>query len=901
MEWALKPALQILKKTGEPGRVVRFDRMKLTEPAPDRAALLLKILEELPGKAGRFTEYFGSFRDVLESLLFREARVPLRLAEIVSVRFSFLPVEEGGASAFACHAEIESKEGPLSLRIDRDPSAFFSSPSAVCFTGGDLLVGRSDDFLLHQICSAVRSRDGLLRDPSVIGRMAAAVKQEGRTDIIVERRIPKRVRSYPVPVPILDVGQAEEKGRTSAELVFSYDGCDAVFDEPPDLLEVFRDGEALSMERNRPYERALKECLWSFFRRNDIRWSEASGLVLEQDLAGFLMDHGRDLMSEGFRVRMKGSRRDISGAGGTVSLSVASGIDWFDVRADYSEKTGGKKEITVDPELLVHGLVKAGDGYVFLKPEDIALLSRLSESSSGGMKVPKADVAALAALAERTDDPSVPELARAKEIVEKLADFKRIEKVTLPASFKADLRDYQKAGLDWLMFLHEYGLNGCLADDMGLGKTVQALGLLEKLRSTRTAGWRVSVVVCPVSLLGSWQRETERFAPKMKCFIHTGPDRPKRAKELEAYDLILVSYHTLRNDCELFQKLSPFYLVLDEAQAIKNHATDIFRAVRSIPSDRRLSLTGTPVENNTLELWAQMDFLNPGLLGPRSRFQARFGRIDGESGQAEAETLRKTVTPFILRRKKEAVLKDLPGKQETVLYSEMAEDQAALYETNRLEYSRRLEKKIEQDGVEKSGMEILSALLRLRQIALFPELTDPKFKRISSCKFDQFREFTSEVLEEGHKILVFSQFTELLGILAAHFDEAGVKYSYLDGSMDQKKRQAEIDRFQEKGETGLFLLSLKAGGKGLTLTAADYVILFDPWWNPAVEMQAVDRCCRIGQTRKVLAYRLITKGTVEEKMLALQERKRKLVEDVVAAESGVFKNLKKEDILSLFA
>jgi len=386
----------------------------------------------------------------------------------------------------------------------------------------------------------------------------------------------------------------------------------------------------------------------------------------------------------------------------------------------------------------------------------------------------------------------------------------------------------------------------------------------------------------------------------MNFYVHHGQGRSLTVDNIKNFEVIITSYATLRNDIELFKDFEFNYIILDEAQLIKNHNALISRAVRILKSRHRLSLTGTPIENNTLELWTHMDFLNPGLLGGLTEFRKRFARaIEIDKDENAKELLKKKVFPFILRRKKVDVLKDLPPKNEIVLYCDMEEDQESLYNEWKRYYRDVIGKKIDADGVANSAIDVLSALTRLRQIVLFPGLLDKKYNNISSCKFETLKETVTELLEEGHRIIIFSQFVGALSNIKDYLEKEGLNYCYIDGSVTSTKRQKEIDRFQSKDGVDIFLISLRAGGLGINLTSADYVILYDPWWNPAVESQAIDRVHRIGQKESVFAYKMIVRDSVEEKILALQEKKKRLVEDIVTTEATFFKSLSKDDIMAL--
>ena len=395
------------------------------------------------------------------------------------------------------------------------------------------------------------------------------------------------------------------------------------------------------------------------------------------------------------------------------------------------------------------------------------------------------------------------------------------------------------------------------------------------------------------------KQDIERFTPTLRTLFHRGFKRAAKQEALEGFDIIVLSYQTLRMDIKLFKKVPFTYLVLDEAQVIKNPSSQVNRCVRLIRAEHRLSLTGTPVENNTVELWAQMNFLNPGLLGSLAEFKRKFTRpIEERGSDFEGEVLKKTVYPFILRRKKEEVLADLPPKEEILLYVEMEPEQRRVYHEVRDYYRIKVSESLKEEGIGRSTALLFVALLRLRQAAIFPSLAAAEYEKVPSCKFELFKLTVDEILTEGHKVLVFSQFVRSLAILRDWVRKSGIDFCYLDGATH--KREEEIHSFQENEQKKVFLISLKAGGLGINLTAADYVIIFDPWWNPAVEEQAVGRSHRIGQQNKVFAYKLITRDTVEEKILALQAKKKRLVEEIVSSEKAFFKSLNREDILHLF-
>jgi SNF2 family DNA or RNA helicase len=460
--------------------------------------------------------------------------------------------------------------------------------------------------------------------------------------------------------------------------------------------------------------------------------------------------------------------------------------------------------------------------------------------------------------------------------------------------FQGELRDYQKEGLGWMRFLEEFGLGGCLADDMGLGKTVQVLALLESRRQAQEdSKSATSMVVVPRSLIFNWIEEAARFAPKLQILDHTGMGRAKPGEHFAEFDMILTTYGTLRRDALEFKNIEFDYVILDEAQNIKNSKSVAAKAARLLRARHRLALSGTPFENHLGELWSLFEFLNPGMLGKSSNFGDAPGprTIDGPDDKL---LVARALRPLILRRTKEQVAKDLPKKTEQLIHCDLDPAQRKLYDEVRDHYRGTLLNKVDQQGLGKSQMIVLEALLRLRQVACHPGLLDPKRLEDSSAKLDVLMPRIQEVVAEGHKALVFSQFTSFLAIVRKRVEAEGIPYDYLDGAT--RDRQECVEKFQNAEGGRLFLISLKAGGLGLNLTSAEYVFLLDPWWNPAVEAQAIDRTHRIGQQKPVFACRLIARGTVEEKVLELQESKRALVDAVLGEETSLLKNLTREDL-----
>ena len=488
-------------------------------------------------------------------------------------------------------------------------------------------------------------------------------------------------------------------------------------------------------------------------------------------------------------------------------------------------------------------------------------------------------------------DPRFQPPAQWKKRSAALRDLSSLPSPSLDESLDSILRPYQKTGVAWLLHLFRNGLGGILADEMGLGKTLQALALLAALRN-EGCPVKTSLVVCPATLLENWRREAKRFCPDFSVLVHHGPDRAEESAALGAPDLLITSYGTLVRDLELFQRV-PFLCVIgDEAQHLKNRKTQNAQAMSSLSSDGRVLLTGTPIENSVSDLLSLLEFLLPGArpeLPPTSR---------GEERIWHEQRILKEAAPYLLRRSKTEVAPELPEKIEQVLYLDMTEEQAACYDEVRRSAETELDKLADSGASEGAmRMKTLTQLLRLRQTCCDPRLIEKSFPADQSAKLNAFRELLYTCLEGNHRMLVFSQFVKVLQLLKAELEAASLPFCYLDGS--SKDRMAQVDRFQEDESVPVFLISLKAGGTGLNLTAADVVLHFDPWWNPAAEAQASDRAHRIGQDKQVTVYKLITSGTVEERVLGLQQGKRKLLEQIFEESEAANLTLGVDDLREL--
>jgi superfamily II DNA or RNA helicase len=593
------------------------------------------------------------------------------------------------------------------------------------------------------------------------------------------------------------------------------------------------------------------------------------------------------LVAEGWRVEAEG--RALRSAS-NLSMKVSSGIDWFDLEVAV-EFGGASVELAVLLDALrrKERFVLLGDGSCGMLPED--WLERYAPLVGGGTvagdrlrfsRCQACILDALLALAPEVDVDARFEAARRE-----LAAFDRIEPLAPPRSFQGTLRPYQELGLGWLAFLERLGLGGVLADDMGLGKTVQVLAHLAGRRRGKP-----SIVVAPKSVVANWRDEAARFAPSLRVLDYTGPER--RAAAVAEHDLVLTTYGTLRRDIEELHGVRFEYAILDEAQNVKNPKAQAAKAARLIAADHRLALTGTPIENGLDDLASILDFLAPGLVSGTAQLRA-LATARAPSGDG-LQLLRRALRPLVLRRTKQEVLRELPAKTEHTVRCPLDRRQRKLYDGLRAHYRAALKRRIERQGMSRAKIHVLEALLRLRQAACHPGLLDEAQRGEPSAKLEVLLERLVEVAESGHKALVFSQFTSFLGIVRARLDAHRIPFAYLDGQTSAAARKREVGRFQTDAGCRAFLVSLKAGGTGLNLTAADYVFLLDPWWNPAVEAQAVDRSHRIGQTRPVFAYRLVAEDTVEEKVLELQQRKRVLADSLLGGEESLLRGLTADDL-----
>jgi non-specific serine/threonine protein kinase len=586
-----------------------------------------------------------------------------------------------------------------------------------------------------------------------------------------------------------------------------------------------------------------------------------------------------------------------------TQIFISSHTDWFDAKVNIAF---GNQQITVADvkKALANNqqFVQLSDGTLGILPEDwlkkYALLFRVGEGKADSLKLSRYHLGVVDELYANRDQEELE--LQLEEKYEQLRQFDQIKQIEPPASLHAVLRPYQVSGYQWLNYLKEVNWGGILADDMGLGKTVQALSYLEQFKNQE--GKLRAIVICPTTLIYNWENEIKKFTPSLRHRIHHGPQRIRKKEELEQYDVLITTYGTLRSDIKILSALQFDYAILDESQAIKNPSSKVTRAAQLLQAKNRLCMSGTPLQNNTFDIYAQMNFLNPGMLGSVEFFRQEFAIPIDKLGEPDRkEHLRKLLYPFILRRTKEQVAKDLPEKQEMVVFCEMEQEQRDIYDAYRNDYRNQILGSIETQGIQKAQLAILQGLMKLRQICDSPAILNEKEKYPNhSIKLDELARQLKEDISD-HKALVFSQFLGMLALIRTKLEELEIPYVYFDGSTTAPEREKAIQQFQQQDKIRVFLISLKAGGVGLNLTAADYVYIMDPWWNPAVEQQAIDRTHRIGQTKNIFAYRMICKDSIEDKILQLQERKRALAKDIITDDSGFVKSLSREDVEYLFS
>jgi len=752
-------------------------------------------------------------------------------------------------------------------------------------------IARLNDFGVFVWIALLQAREALFFAKSEADEFIDELLQlprQPRLDLPDELRFDKVVAD-PKPSLAIKPGKSDPWGRdfVHADLTFDYDGI--AIDSKLTRQNIYQKAQRRVVERNLAREGAAKSRLAQLGFRDGSALRDVQFELASERMAKVV----RTLTQEGWRVEAEGK---LYRTAASVRMEIRSGVDWFDLEGG-AEFGGSRVSL---PKLLRaikqgESTVRLDDGSVGIIPEDwqakYRLLANLGTANGNHLRFTRPQAGLLDALLANEPEISFDEIF--DHVRRELNGFAGVKAIDPAPAFRGELRDYQREGLGWLEFLRRFGFGGCLADDMGLGKTIQVLALLEARRAARNGDGNAphpSLVVVPRSLMFHWREEAARFAPKLKIMEHHGATRGTPGEQFNEYDLVITTYGTLTRDAVHMKKMRFDYCILDEAQAVKNSNTLSAKAVRLLNADHRLALSGTPVENHLGELWSLFEFLNPGMLGTASVF----GGAGRNPDTATRTVLARALRPFILRRTKGQVARELPAKTEQTIYCDLEAGERKHYNELRDYYRAKLLTNVESEVLGRSKFQVLEALLRLRQAACHPGLIDKSSVNQPSAKLDALLEQLDQVLEEDHKVLVFSQFTSMLAILRDRLDAAKIPYAYLDGRT--RDRQARVEQFQNDPNLKLFLISLKAGGLGLNLFAAEYVYLLDPWWNPAVEAQAIDRAHRIGQTRQVFAYRLIARDTVEEKVLELQQSKRDLADAIITADNSLLHNLTREDL-----
>lgn len=701
----------------------------------------------------------------------------------------------------------------------------------------------------------------------------------------------QRRRADPSPLLRLRVVASFAGKLLESDVFFNYEGTLVSVNEPDSVL--LNDEDRSYLERDRGREMQLLSELSSEglqVPRNIAKPMGGSGWgQLDESLLEGLMN----LAKRGWRIELEGKPLRTRAES---RLSVSSGIDWFELHTDLSFD-----EQQADPAALAEAIqkesrwIRLADGSLGRIPD--AWMKRVGELlgfarfENGAFRFPRMQALLLDALLSEQEETNWDE--KFGHVRQQVEQFRQLKPLEQPTGFEGTLRPYQREGLAWLQFLRQVELGGILADDMGLGKTAQILGWLDMRRE---AGASCSLVVVPRSLIFNWKEEAARFTPNLRVVDASSPTRHE--VDLTQADVALCTYGIVRRDIQRLRDFEFDTIVLDEAQAIKNSTSDISKASRLLRAKHKLAMSGTPIENHLGELWSLFEFLNPGMLGAARHFQ-NLMRVDQDQELAMKQVVLNSVRPLILRRTKEQVAQELPPRTEQILMCDMTPEQSRIYQRVRQHFKKSLSAQVESEGLEKSKMHVLEALLRLRQVACHPALAGSGFAGAGSGKLDLLFEQLEEIIASGHKALVVSQFTKFLAHVQAGVEQRKMGFEYLDGKT--RDREQRVHRFQNDPKCSLFLISLKAGGVGLNLTAASYVLLLDPWWNPAVEAQAIGRAHRIGQNRPVFAYRFVTSGTVEEKILELQRSKRELAESILESSSSLLSDLKREDLEMLLS
>jgi SNF2 family DNA or RNA helicase len=726
--------------------------------------------------------------------------------------------------------------------------------------------------------------------------------------------------SEPSKIASLDI-ETGLRGKPVLILKYKYEGKEIFSNDLSSSFTIFcHTGDNYTFRKFRRDFEWEKQCRvilgeLGFFSDDDINFYPISNENKKRDDLYSLLETVNSCYSEivesGFNIK---SKLDHNYNLKPVNISMTSKIenDWFDLKAIVKI---GEWEIPFHrfKKNILDGIreYELPDGSIAILPETwfpkYKNIFAFGKTSDDSLRIHKQHFALLSETFESN-------IAHGFEKLEKLLVPGQIPVADKPAGLNCEMRQYQSDGFNWLLFLQNAGLGGCLADDMGLGKTIQTLALLQhNIENLNQASpfdnesreqtlfnisepTLTSLVIVPASLIYNWENEIKRFTPLMKIYCHKGIQRKKAKAWFHNFDIIISSYHTVRQDIELLSTIPFNYIILDESQVIKNPASLLYKTVIRLKSQFKLVLTGTPVENSLTDLWTQLNFVNPGLLGDLAFFRREFAKPIETLGDDEKESkLRKIIQPFILRRTKAMVAEDLPPVTEQTVFCDMTDEQFRIYDEEKSSVRNSILKNIESSGLEKSAIVVLQGLMKLRQIANHPVMASEEYTS-GSGKFETVLQDMESVISEGHKILVFSSFVRHLDLYAGELKKKRIQYTMLTGA--SINREKIVNSFQDDPNKKIFLISLKAGGVGLNLTAADYVFILDPWWNPASEMQALNRAHRIGQTKSVFVYRYITSNSIEEKIVRLQEKKSKLAETFISSNNPL-KELDLQQILNI--
>ncbi|MCJ8329172.1 MAG: DEAD/DEAH box helicase [Lentisphaeria bacterium] len=675
-----------------------------------------------------------------------------------------------------------------------------------------------------------------------------------------------------------------DKEQLHVELSFNYAG--SIVEENSKIQRLITSETRQLITRNAKAEGDLKDKLMDL----DFRFVESS--LREEEgwkLLPAKLDHAVKILID--------ADWEISAEGKTyrkpqeIEMKLSYKMDWFELEgtAQFDDQELPLTEL-ISAAKEGNGFVTLDDGSIGVLPlEWLTTYTVLTEIGICNDEMLKFSRGQFYIVDQLLRDEKIKRDSSYLEAAEKFQNFEKIHPLEAADDFNGTLRDYQKDGLGWMTQMSELGLGMCLADDMGLGKTVQVLALLNNRQNCKNP----SLIVLPKSLIFNWAAEAEAFCPHLSVLNYTGASRVAQFKQIAKHRIVLTTYGTLRQDILKLKDIQFDYCILDESQAIKNIKSQNSKAARLITANHRLAMTGTPIENRLTELLSQFEFINPGMIGNLSVFKQFFQ--DKALNDEQILSFQKAVKPFFLRRTKKEVAKDLPEKTVQVLHCDLSQYEQERYDELKAYY----QKELLDDDAKKSPNLVLQALMRLRQAACHSALINPKFNHEISAKQKLITHKMSELIAEGHKLLIFSQFTSFLSLMQKDCEKQDIAFSYLDGKT--KNRDEQVQRFQNDDNVKVFLISLKAGGVGLNLTAADYVFLMDPWWNPAIEAQAIDRAYRIGQKKNVFAYKVISRGTIEEKVIQLQKKKQELADSIFAAEGNMINDLSKEDLQFLLS